>query len=175
MTKTLIIYSTTDGHTVKICSRIIETLEQADHKVELVSVDDASGIDLEGFDKIIIGASIRYGKHSKQITDFIERNHQALASKPNAFFSVNLVARKPNKVTAQTNPYVRKFLKRIPWQPQHVMVFAGRVNYQMYTWFDRNMIRLIMWITKGPTDPKADVEFTDWNKVDQFATLVRDL
>ena len=26
-----------------------------------------------------------------------------------------------------------------------------------------------MWMTKGPTDPTAVVEFTDWDKVDEFA------
>ncbi|MGI9233774.1 MAG: menaquinone-dependent protoporphyrinogen IX dehydrogenase, partial [Woeseiaceae bacterium] len=34
--------------------------------------------------------------------------------------------------------------------------------------FDKHMIRLIMWITKGPTDPMLTVEFTDWDKVDEF-------
>jgi menaquinone-dependent protoporphyrinogen oxidase len=28
------------------------------------------------------------------------------------------------------------------------------------------MIRFIMWMTKGPTDPNAVVEFTDWEAVD---------
>ena len=46
MIKTLIIYSTTDGHTVKICNRIIQTLHQAEHVVELISVDDAGGVDV---------------------------------------------------------------------------------------------------------------------------------
>ena len=30
------------------------------------------------------------------------------------------------------------------------------------------MIRFIMWMTKGPTDPKAVVEFTDWSRVEAF-------
>jgi menaquinone-dependent protoporphyrinogen oxidase len=34
------------------------------------------------------------------------------------------------------------------------------------------MIRFIMLITKGPTDPNAVVEFTDWQRVDAFARLV---
>ncbi len=31
------------------------------------------------------------------------------------------------------------------------------------------MIRFIMWMTKGPTDPKSVVEFTDWKAVEKFA------
>ena len=48
-------------------------------------------------------------------------------------------------------------------------MFAGKLDYPRYGFFDRQMIRLIMWMTKGPTDPKAVVEFTDWAKVDAFA------
>jgi menaquinone-dependent protoporphyrinogen oxidase len=34
------------------------------------------------------------------------------------------------------------------------------------------MIRFIMWMTKGPTDPNAVVEFTDWDKVDEFGRMI---
>jgi menaquinone-dependent protoporphyrinogen oxidase len=30
------------------------------------------------------------------------------------------------------------------------------------------MIRFIMLITRGPTDPRAVIEFTDWNEVEAF-------
>jgi menaquinone-dependent protoporphyrinogen oxidase len=31
------------------------------------------------------------------------------------------------------------------------------------------MIRMIMYMTKGPTDTSQTYEFTDWVKVDEFA------
>jgi menaquinone-dependent protoporphyrinogen oxidase len=37
------------------------------------------------------------------------------------------------------------------------------------------MIRLIMTMTKGPTDPTAVVEFTDWNQVDDLAGHIAQL
>ena len=37
------------------------------------------------------------------------------------------------------------------------------------------MIRLIMWITGGPTDPATVVEFTDWQQVEAFAQVVSEL
>jgi len=88
---------------------------------------------------------------------------QILNSKPNAFFSVNVVARKP-----ETNPYLKKFLKQISWQTKEPAVFAGKIEYQRYHFLDRQMIRLIMWMTKGPTDPETVVEFTDWKQVEAF-------
>jgi len=35
------------------------------------------------------------------------------------------------------------------------------------------MIRLIMWITKGPTDISKTFEFTDWDKVEEFAHEIK--
>ena len=172
MANILIIYSTTDGHTVEICRRLIQVLESRGNQIKLINVLDAYGVDLEAFDKIVIGASIRYGKHSPQITRFIAAHERILDSKPNAFFSVNVVARKPEKNQPATNPYVKKFLKRIRWKPKQLAVFAGKLDYPRYNPVDRFMIRLIMWITKGPTEPTAVIEFTDWQQVEEFGRVI---
>ncbi len=172
MANILILYSSTDGHTRKICNRLHQVIEQLGHQVTLVSIENESQVDLHAFDKIVIGASIRYGKHSSKITDFINRSKQLLDSKPNAFFSVNIVARKPEKNQPDTNPYLRKFLKKIAWRPRELAVFAGKLEYPKYSFFDRTMIRLIMFITKGPTDPKVVIEFTDWQQVESFGRVI---
>jgi len=175
MSKILIIYSSTDGHTIKICRRLQQVIEERGQRVTLLSVNDGSKVDLQFFDKIVIGASIRYGKHRPRVADFINKNEQLLAGKPNAFFSVNLSARKPDKNRPETNPYIRKFLKQISWRPKKLAVFAGKIDYPRYSFFDRLMIRLIMLITNGPTDPRTVVEFTDWQQVDSFARLISEM
>ncbi len=172
MTNILIVYSSTDGHTRSICEHIQRCIESDGHQATVIPVVDAATLALNGFDKIVIGASIRYGKHSPQIIEFIRKNQVILDSKPNAFFSVNVVARKPEKSRPETNPYLQKFLRRIRWKPKELAVFAGKLDYPHYGFVDRNMIRLIMLITRGPTDPKATIEFTDWQQVEQFAKRV---
>lgn len=175
MANILIIYSTTDGHTRKISERMQDVLEQQAHTVTLISLNDNPQLDLALFDKIVIGASIRYGKHRPAVADYINRHAQLLQTKPGAFFSVNVTARKPNKNTPKTNPYMPKFLKQINWQPNELAVFAGKIDYPRYTAFDRMMIRFIMWITKGPTDRNAVVEFTDWQAVENFAHVISEM
>jgi menaquinone-dependent protoporphyrinogen oxidase len=175
MAKIIIIYSTTDGHTKKICQRLQQVAEGQEHQVSVVSIDDVATIDWDSYDKIVIGASIRYGKHNQKVYDFIQTNQQLLDSKPNAFFSVNVVARKPEKNQPDTNPYLKKFLRQIAWKPKNLAVFAGKIDYKLYTFWDRNMIRLIMWITKGPTDPSTNIEFTDWNQVDSFGNMISEM
>lgn len=175
MAKILIIFSTTDGHTRKICNRLQQVIDNRNNQVAVISVDDAGTIDLDSFDTIVIGASIRYGKHSPKVYEFIREYSQILDSKSNAFFSVNVVARKPEKNRPETNPYLKKFLKQISWQPKILAVFAGKIDYQKYGFLDRIMIRLIMWITKGPTDPKTNIEFTNWSQVEEFGRLISEM
>jgi menaquinone-dependent protoporphyrinogen oxidase len=165
--KTGMIYSTVDGQTLKICKVLKEAMAHNGQEVDLCSIDDFDG-DLSRYDRIIIGASIRYGLHNKKIIDFINANKEELDSIRTAFFSVNLVARKPEKSAPDTNPYVIKFFKSIDWKPDVVEVFAGMLDYQKYPFFDRIMIQLIMWMTKGPTNSDAKIEYTDWEKVREF-------
>ena len=172
MARILLLYATTDGHTRRICERLRALIEAQAHQVSLVSIQDAPGADLSAFDKIVIGASIRYGKHNPLVAQFVNAHVGALDARPNAFFSVNIVARKPEKNRPQTNPYLRKFLQQIRWVPKELEVFAGKLDYPRYGFVDRQMIRLIMLITKGPTDPTTVVEFTDWARVEAFAQRV---
>jgi menaquinone-dependent protoporphyrinogen oxidase len=172
MSNILILYSTTDGHTIEICRRIASVLTSGGASVEMQDLKDVPVIREGDFDKIVIGASIRYGKHQPRVAAFINQNQALLEAHPNAFFTVNVVARKPEKNTPETNPYLIKFLRTIDWRPQLLGVFAGKINYPIYRFWDRQMIRLIMWMTKGPTDPTTVIEFTDWDKVEDFARQV---
>ncbi len=168
MKNTLIVYSSIDGHTKKISTKIAEYLSESNN-VDMASLLEAKTLSLKNYQQIIIGASIRYGNYRKDLFEFIEKNLDDLNEKENAFFSVNVVARKSEKNTAESNPYVNKFLKTTKWKPKNLDVFAGVVDYPVYNFFDKFMIKLIMLITSGPTDTKARFEFTDWERVKGFA------
>ena len=170
MTKTLIIYSSTDGQTTKICNELIDKNSKNDAK--LCSLNDAIKEDLNIYKKIIIGASIRYGKHNPSVLTFVKKNINILNKTKTAFFSVNVVARKKEKNTPSTNPYVIKFMKQTDWKPTNVGVFAGKVDYPSYRFFDKYIIKFIMWLTKGPTDVSQSYEFTDWNEVEKFGEVI---
>ena len=170
--KTVILYSSVDGQTLKICNKLRDIYQQNNEKAELISIDDFTE-DVTHYDRLIIGASIRYGVHNKKIIDFINTNKKQLDSIKTAFFSVNLVARKPEKSTPETNPYVIKFFKTIDWTPTIVTVFAGKLDYKKYPFFDRIMIQFIMWMTKGPTNTSAEIEYTNWDKVTEFGAELK--
>lgn len=168
MHQNLIIYSSTDGQTIKICERIMSIIGDC----KIVSIDEAKNENLSKYGKVIVGASIRYGKHKPELYDYISENCDHLIDTNASFFSVNVVARKPEKNTPLTNPYVQKFLSISKWHPSLIGVFAGKIDYPRYGVLDKFMIRLIMWITKGPTDTKNVYEFTNWDDVDSFAKKI---
>ena len=172
MSSSLIIYSSTDGQTKTICEKI-KSFSKDSESIKLISLKEANDFDLQFYEDIIIGASIRYGKHNKNLYKFISLNKKMLEKKRSAFFSVNVVARKPEKNTPETNPYMQKFLKISNWKPDKLGVFAGKVDYPNYSFFDKYIIQLIMFITKGPTDTSRSFEFTDWSKVKDFTRELR--
>ena len=139
------------------------------NKFKIISLDEALNFNLDKSEKIVIGASIRYGRHNKKVLDFILRNKNILDLKKTAFFSVNVVARKKEKSTPETNPYVLNFLKKTNWKPNKLSVFAGKVDYPNYNFINKIVIRFIMMITKGPTDISNSYEFTNWENVRKFA------
>ncbi len=170
----LIIYSSTDGQTKKICETIKAHIS-SNNNFKIISLNEALNLNLEKCKKIILGASIRYGRHNKNVLNFVIKNKNILNSKKTAFFSVNVVARKKEKSTPETNPYVIKFLKQTNWKPSKLSVFAGKVDYPNYNFINRNVIRFIMKITKGPTDINNSYEFTNWENVRKFAKEVENL
>lgn len=166
--KALILYSTRDGQTQKIASSIAEVIRQQ-QPCDLMNIQDAPQPEWAEYDRVLIGASIRYGHFQPVVEAFVKTHLQALQQRTSGFFSVNLTARKPEKRSPETNAYTRKFLAASPWQPDCCAVFAGALYYPRYRWFDRFMIQLIMRMTGGETDSTKEVEYTDWAQVTSFA------
>ncbi|WP_413736172.1 menaquinone-dependent protoporphyrinogen IX dehydrogenase [Sodalis sp. RH21] len=166
--QTLILYSSRDGQTRKIARSIANQLSD-EGSCDVVDLGQAGECDLQRYDRVLIGAAIRYGHFAAELHAFIKRHLQWLDTVPSAFFAVNLTARKADKRTPETNAYTRKFLAASPWRPDRCAVFAGALRYPQYRWFDRIMIQLIMRMTGGETDSTKDVEYTDWHQVSAFA------
>ena len=71
--KLLILYSTVDGHAKHICEYAQDKLK-GDKDIIIASLDDDPAHDLSGFDEILLGASVRYGFHRKNVYEFVREN-----------------------------------------------------------------------------------------------------
>lgn len=155
------------GHTRRICERIASELAKQGHASEILPITEDPGPG--GYEAVLIGASIRHGKHDPSVVEYVRKHQPQLDALPSGFFSVSLIARKPTRNTPETNPYLKTFVARSPWKPRLVGVFGGELDYQRYGLFNRYVIRLIMTITGGPTDLNTRTTFTNWDEVDRFA------
>ncbi len=175
MKNILILYSSVDGHTKTICQFIADKLHHKDYAIHIQALSEFSEqavSDLAKYDMLIVGASVRYGKHRPYLVQFINAYKSEFAGIPTAFFSVNLVARKPEKNTVETNVYLRKFLQLVDWQPTVVDVFAGKLDYARYGIFDKLIIKFIMWLTKGETKNDRPIVYTNWQRVENFVQRI---
>ena len=133
--RNIFIYSTSNGQSLKICNAINKNKESL-----IIDIDKIKTVELNKFDQIIIGASVKYGDHNKKIYDFIKNNKILLETKKTGFFSVNATARKSEKNKPETNPYVIKFLKKTNWTPDNIGVFAGKIDFPNYNFLEGNYV-----------------------------------
>ncbi|MFH4416094.1 MAG: menaquinone-dependent protoporphyrinogen IX dehydrogenase [Neisseriaceae bacterium] len=129
-------------------------------------------VNLQQYQVIIVGASIRYGHFHRNVWRLASQYSKSLNNKKTAFYSVNLLARRAGKDTVDTNSYTRKFLATTPWKPKISRVFAGALRYPRYNWLDRLAIGLVMRITGGETNMSKEVVYTDWQAVTSFASEI---
>lgn len=168
MSKALLIYSTVEGQTHNIISKIAEDIAPLEY--DLFNINELPAINWDDYSVVLIGASIRYGHFRKNVISFIEQNTAILNTKKSAFFGVCVTARKEGKDTPETSVYTRKLFQKIDWQPDLKALFAGALYYPQYGFFDRNMIRLIMRLGGEKNhDMRQNYSYTDWDKVNLFA------
>lgn len=174
MAGTLLLYSSVYGLSRRICETIQASLARRGVAADVAPLVGHT-VDPAAYDAIVIGASIKHGKHHPSVLEFIRARRALLEATPSALFSVNLVARKPAKNTPETNPYLKRLVAQSPWKPRLQAVFAGELDYSRYGPVDKYMMKLVMWINHGPTDFATRVEFTDWSAVERFAGEVAQL
>lgn len=168
----LLFYISHDGQARRIAARIAERLTEEGQPVH--PRDLAMGLPgkqelLAGEGPVVLVAAVRYGRHLPEGEAFAALFATLKTPPPLILFSVNLTARKPEKRTAEGSTYLRKLIGKHQLKPILARAIAGKLDYPRYRPFDRVMIRFIMWMTGGPTDPRLTIEFTDWQEVDALA------
>ncbi len=171
MKKILIIYQSRAGHTARIARCLAKAIEDEGHQADVYPFMEAAreGVDFDAYDTVVVGCPVLYGTYNKDFLAYIGEIRDVLDAKPHSFFNVSVVARTPIKATPEGNRYMQKFLKMSPWKPRDLKCFAGKVDYPHWSWLDGKMIQLIMKMTKGPTDPSAIIDYTDYEDLKVYA------
>ena len=168
MAKVLILYGTTEGQTAGIAEVITDVIREMGHEAEAVDIKRVSDTLPDGYDAVIIGASIHMGKHDKHVVEFVHKNHDTLERLPSAFFSVSLAAQGD---TQEAAGYVDRFEDETGWRPGRVALFGGALLYTHYGFIKRHMMKKIAGEKPGQlgTDTSRDYVYTEWDAVRRFA------
>ncbi len=166
--KLLIVYGTTEGQTRKIAHFMEAVLTKEGHNV---TVCDATmnPPGPEGFDALLIGASIHIAKYQSPVTHYITHHVQQLNKMPGAFFSVCMaVASEHEEEHKAAQKITDDYLYHTGWKPSLVTQVAGALKYTQYDFFKRLIMKYISKKEGGNTDTSRDHEFTDWDAVKKF-------
>lgn len=166
--KLLIVYGTTEGHTGKVSAFMKQEASKRGHQVQLCNASDGPPSP-QGFDAVLIGASVHQGKYQNSIRHYVKEYHEVLNKLPSGFLSVSLAAASNDPESWQElEEITAQFLEDTEWKPAGVEQVAGALLYSKYDFFKRFIMRLIAQHEGGDTDTSGDYEYTDWNKLTAF-------
>ena len=171
MLRVLIAYGTSEGQTGRIAEYLADVIRSHGQEAFLVDVERASAPPPDGYDAVIVGASIHMGRHERNVVHYVRRNRAALERLPSAFFSVSLAAHdKTEQAHNEVEGYIDKFIQQTGWRPHRVGLFAGALLYTQYGFFTRWIMHKIARDKGNPdTDTSRDYVYTDWGRVERFA------
>jgi menaquinone-dependent protoporphyrinogen oxidase len=171
----LIAHSSRFGQSVSIADAVAAVLAERGIGAKIEPLTSRTAPRADQHSGFALVASVRYGHFDRRARALLRRHREFVDSKPTLLMTVSLTARTPEKRDPAVHVYTRKFLDKTAWNPGVTEVVAGALQYHRYHWFDAMMIRFIMRITGGVTDPQADIEYTDWDQVAAGAARFADL
>jgi len=170
MSRILVLYGTTDGHTAKIANAVRAALETEGCSVEVVDANASAGVTPEPYDGVIVAASIRAGKYQRPVVRWVRAHAPALNSRPTAFLSVCLAVLEPHvRARIELDAILHRFLIRTGWHPAVRQFIAGATPFTRYNFFIRWIMRRIVTKALGHADTTRDTEFTDWEDLRSFS------
>jgi menaquinone-dependent protoporphyrinogen oxidase len=153
---------TTEGQTAKIAEYIADVIRGHGHEAHTANIKRSGHAVPDGYDAVIVGASIHMGKHDAHVCDFVRQNLAVLERLPSAFFSVSLAA---HGDTAEAENYVEEFEQDTGWRPAVVALFGGALLYTEYGFLKRYVMKKIARDKPGSlgTDTSRDYVYTEWD------------
>jgi len=171
MSRLLVLFGTTDGHTRKIAWAIADAVESAGCRVDILDANlSGRTMGAEPYDGVIVAASLHARGYQRAVERWVRRNARTLGGRPSAFVSVGLGILERNPGTRhELDTIVQTFQWKTGWRPDAVRMVAGALPYTRYGWLKKRMMRRIAAKAGGDTDITRDYDYTDWAALRTFA------
>jgi menaquinone-dependent protoporphyrinogen oxidase len=173
MSRVLILYGTTDGHTRLIAEFIGDSMRLGGVDADVIRAGTADPHPA-WYDGVIVAASIRAGGYQKAVEHWVRAHAHDFGTRPTALVSVCLsVVNQTPKVIVDLDQIVTRFSKATGWTPMQIEHVAGALLYTRYNLITRWLMKRIVAQQGGDTDTSKDYDYTDWVKVRRFAADFR--
>lgn len=171
MARVLIVYGTTDGQTRKIADALGDMFRIEGYEATVFNAKDAGPqVDPEGYDRVIVAASIHIGCYQRAVKRWVHAHSEGLNRAHSAFLSVCLGVLEPRvEARREVGDIMDRFLHRSAWQPTVSKTVAGAVPYTRYNLLKKWAMKRMAAKAGGGTDTTRDYEYTDWEDLRAFA------
>jgi menaquinone-dependent protoporphyrinogen oxidase len=170
MSRVLILFGSTDGHTQGIAQAMGDALRRSALDVDIIQAGtlDPSPQHYAG---IIVAASLHGGRYQKAVRQWVRAHAIEFGSRPTAFVSVCLAILQQSdaKVMGELDAIVQRFVGDAGWRPVTIKHVAGALLYTRYNFLKRWVMKRIAARAGGATDTSKDYDYTDWVDVRAFA------
>ena len=160
--RVLVAYDSRYGSTAEVGNAIGATLAQRGARVEVRHVETIDGI--AAYDRVIVGAAIRYERWMPGAADFVRKHRRELAATPVAMFFTCLALSQPDRARETVAGYERKIRSIAPEiVPISIKGFAGVLDYSRMTPMTRRFARLLLMLRGADAgDHRNWIEITAW-------------
>jgi menaquinone-dependent protoporphyrinogen oxidase len=128
--KALVVYGTRGGATKDIADEIGKVLGEQGYAVTVRDARKTRGLDVNGFDLVLVGSSVWATMWKWQANRFLKRNAKELAGKKVALFSSGLLGNDPAKKDEADSSIKKQAAKFPAIRPLGLAYFGGFVDFE---------------------------------------------
>jgi menaquinone-dependent protoporphyrinogen oxidase len=147
--RVLVAYASKSGTTEEVARTIGAELTARGHAVEVRRVEEVG--DARGYDAVVLGSAVRFGKWLSPASKFVEAHRAELAEVPTSFFTVHGLATDDTEASRQKREtYVAPI--RVAVKPRREAFFGGRIDYARLGFAERVIAKMV----KAPEQDQRD-------------------
>lgn len=158
----LVIFETVEGQTRKIADFAGQQISAAGHGVRLFDTADGSAsLSFDGIDKVVLAAPVHERRHPKNFETLIAARLDELKARPTLLLSVSLKAAFPEYIE-EARDYLTEMKLRTGFTPDREVLVAGAVRSSSYSYFESQIVEMVVLMGRRIELIEGVQEFTDW-------------
>ena len=166
--RVLVVYASRYGATRGIAERIAGNLNESGHEASAASAKAVS--DLDGYDAFVVGSAVFIGSWMKEASEFVRRNHEALAARPAWLFSSGPVGPTIQQENVRETAVPREIAEfETLIRPRGHRVFCGAFDHTRLDFGHR-----LIYAMPAMKKLMVDGDYRDWSNIDAWAVEIAD-